>query len=85
MNKEILLSKEKRELMISKIKEYFKKERDESLGDLAASLILDFFIEELSYEFYNQGVFDSYNYMTDRISDLLEIQKVCYNTKNIKY
>ncbi|WP_035290973.1 DUF2164 domain-containing protein [Clostridium sp. KNHs214] len=75
MSNNIKLSKEKREKMISSIKEYFFNERDEELGDLAAGLILDFFIEELSMEFYNQGVYDSYKYMNDRIDDLLEIQK----------
>lgn len=75
MSNNIKLSKEKREKMISSIKEYFFNERDEELGDLAAGLILDFFIEELSTEFYNQGVYDSYKYMNDRIDDLLEIQK----------
>ena len=36
----IKLSKEAREDMISSIKNYFEKERDEELGDLAAGLIL---------------------------------------------
>lgn len=45
MNKKIELSKEKQEHMISMIKDYFRKERDEELGDLAAMLILDFFME----------------------------------------
>jgi uncharacterized protein (DUF2164 family) len=71
----IKLSKEKRQGMISLLKTYFHQERDENIGDLASSLILDFFIEKLAPEFYNQGVYDSYKYMTDRIEDLLGIQK----------
>ncbi|GAA0122600.1 MAG: DUF2164 domain-containing protein [Clostridium argentinense] len=74
MNSKIKLSKEKREEMISKIKNYFLEEREEELGDLACGMILDFIIEELSNEFYNQGVYDSYKFMNDRIEDLLEIQ-----------
>lgn len=69
----IKLSKEKRNGMISAIKYYFLKEKEEELGDLAASLILDFIIEELAPEFYNQGVFDSQKYMNDRVEDLLSI------------
>lgn len=61
--------------MISAIKNYFSNERDEDLGDLASSMILDFFIDELASEFYNQGVYDSYAYMNDRCEDLLSIQK----------
>lgn len=75
MDDKIKLSKEKRQDIISAIQTYFQKERDEELGDLAAGLILSFFIEELAPEFYNQGVYDSYKYMTDRTEDLLEIQK----------
>ena len=75
MNHKIKLSKEKRIEMISSIKNYFENERDEQLGDLASGMILDFFIEELAVEFYNQGVWDSHVYMNDRVEDLLGIQK----------
>ncbi|OPJ65455.1 DUF2164 domain-containing protein [Clostridium chromiireducens] len=71
----IQLSKEKREDMISAIKNYFCDERDEELGDLASGKILDFIIDELATEFYNQGIYDSYNYMNRSIDDLLSIQK----------
>lgn len=71
----IKLTKEKREYMISAIKAYFLKEKEEELGDLAAGLILNFIIEELAPEFYNQGGYDSYKYMNDRTEDLLSIQK----------
>ena len=74
-NNKIKLTSEKREYMISAIKNYFSNERDEDLGDLASGMILDFFIDELSTEFYNQGVYDSYVYMNDRCEDLLSIQK----------
>ena len=71
----ISLTKEKREDMISSIKEYFYTEQGEELGDLASSKILNFIIDELSLEFYNQGVNDSYKYMNKSIDDLLSIQK----------
>ncbi|WP_017413794.1 DUF2164 domain-containing protein [Clostridium tunisiense] len=71
----IKLSKEKRDAMISQVKEYFYNEREEELGDLAAGLIVDFITEKFAPEFYNQGVFDSYVYMNDRVEDLLGIQR----------
>lgn len=71
----IKVTKEKRDEMSSAIKNYFLKERGEEMGDLAAGLILDFIIEELAPEFYNQGVYDSYTYMQDTIEDVLSIQK----------
>jgi len=71
----IKLTKEKREDMISSIKEYFYTEQGEELGDLASSKILNFIIDELALEFYNQGVNDSYKYMNKSIDDLLSIKK----------
>ncbi|MCY6957730.1 DUF2164 domain-containing protein [Clostridium brassicae] len=75
MNNNIKLSKEKREAMILEIKSYFENERDEELGDLASGLILDFIIEKIAPEFYNQGIYDVYAYMNDRIEDVLGLQK----------
>jgi len=74
-NSNIKLTKEKRNDMASEIKRYYSREREEEIGDLAAGLMLDFIIEKLAPEFYNQGVYDSYKYMEDKIEDLLLIQK----------
>jgi len=71
----IKLTKERRDEIISEIKNFFLKERDEEIGDLAAVLVLDFIMEKIAPEFYNQGVFDSHRYMKDSAEDLLSIQK----------
>lgn len=75
MKNKININKDKRKDMIKEIQNYFENEREEILGELAASLILDFIIEALGPEFYNQGVLDSYKYMNDRIEDMLGLQK----------
>jgi len=75
MGNKFKLSKENRNEMILAIKTYFQTEREEELGDLAAGFILDFFMEKLGPEFYNQGILDSYRYMNEKIEDLLGIQK----------
>lgn len=75
MKKKIELNKEIKKDMIGKIKGYFQEERGEEIGDLASSLLLDFFLEELGPEIYNLGVYDSYKYYNERIEDLLSIQK----------
>ena len=69
------IGKEKRSEMITLVKAYFLKERDEEIGDLGASFLLDFFIDNLAPEFYNQGVMDAQKYMAERLEDLLGIQK----------
>lgn len=73
--KNFILSKERKEKLIKDIQEFFLVERDEMLGDLAASLILDFMLETIGTELYNQGVSDSYKYMSDKVEDLLGITK----------
>jgi uncharacterized protein (DUF2164 family) len=57
------------------IKQFFLKEREEETGDLAAGMFLDFILEKLAPEFYNQGVVDSHKYMQDATEDLLSIQR----------
>lgn len=75
MNQQFKISPEKRSDMIAAIKDYFRKERQEELGELAATLILDFFTETLAPMFYNQGVYDSYVYTSRLIEDVLGLQK----------
>jgi len=70
----IKLTKEKKIEMMSEIKNYFLKERNEQIGDLASTLMLNFIIEKFGPEFYNQGVYDSCNYMKDKSEDILSIQ-----------
>jgi len=70
----IKISKEKKDEMITKIKNYYFNERDEEIGDLASMLIFDFIVEEMAPEFYNQGVYDSFKYIKDKSEDLLSIQ-----------
>jgi uncharacterized protein (DUF2164 family) len=71
----IKVTKEQRDEMIAAIKHYFLKNREDEMGELQAGLVLDFILEELAPEFYNQGVSDSYTYMKDTIEDLLSIRK----------
>jgi uncharacterized protein (DUF2164 family) len=71
----IKLAKDERDEMLASIKTYFSTERDEELGDLGSGFILDFIIEKLAPEFYNQGVHDAYKYMSERIEDVLSIQR----------
>ncbi len=69
------LTKEQKENMTYQIKAYFSNERDEEIGDLGASMLLDFFIEEFAYEFYNKGIDDAYVYMLDKCEDILSLQR----------
>lgn len=75
MKSKFIMSEEKRKACITLIQNYFYKEREEDLGELAAGMILDFFMDKLAPEFYNLGVEDSYKYINDRIEDILGLCK----------
>jgi uncharacterized protein (DUF2164 family) len=74
INVSINVTKERHKEMLSEIKIFFLKEREEEIGDLAAGLILDFILEKIAPEIYNQGVDDSYIYIKDAAEDLLSIR-----------
>jgi len=54
-----LLSKERRETLIKEVIDYFKTEKDQELGVIAAEDILDFFLEALGKDIYNKAIDDS--------------------------
>jgi len=70
----ITISKERRAGMVAMIKDYFSREREEEIGDLAAGMLLDFITEKLAPDFYNQGVDDAYRFMKESAEDLLSIR-----------
>ena len=74
-NTGIKLSKEKKEYLLSQIQSYLLKEREEVIGNLAAGLFLDFIIEKLAPEFINQGIYEAYHYMDERLEDVLGLQR----------
>jgi uncharacterized protein (DUF2164 family) len=71
----IRVGKEEKAAMSAAIQGYFRREKDEELGELAAGLFLNFVSEELAPVFYNQGVYDAYRYMNERVEDMLGVQK----------
>jgi len=66
----IELSKDQKKRAVQDIREYFARERDEEIGDLAAEIILDFIIEKIGPYLYNQAVTDIQKYMGEKVEDL---------------
>ncbi|MDJ0595659.1 MAG: DUF2164 domain-containing protein [Pleurocapsa sp. MO_226.B13] len=66
----IKLSKETKQQLIESIKRYFEVEMDEEIGDLKASLFLDFCLQEICPSVYNQAIMDAQSYLNNRVSDL---------------
>lgn len=66
----IELPKDKRKEAIASIARYFKEERDEDMGQIAASGLLRFFLDEIGPSIYNQAVADVQQRLQLHVSDL---------------
>lgn len=71
----ITLPKEKREAAVASIKRYFAEHLDEEIGDLKASLLLDYFLQDIAPSVYNQAVLDAQAFMQEKVADL---EASCY-------
>ena len=68
----ITLTKETRTRLLSSIKRYAEEnlELEEEMGDLAAGLLLDFFVAELGPSIYNAAIADAQQRLHDHVTDL---------------
>jgi uncharacterized protein (DUF2164 family) len=74
-NIEIKLKKENEKYIIDEIRAYFLKEREEEISELSARLFLDFILKEIGYRIYNQAIEDATKYMSERVEDMMGLQK----------
>jgi uncharacterized protein (DUF2164 family) len=71
----IKLATETQARFIASIKRYFAEHLDEDIGDLKASLLLDFVVREMGPSIYNQAVADAQARVQDLVS---ELDTACY-------
>ncbi|PKM52298.1 MAG: DUF2164 domain-containing protein [Firmicutes bacterium HGW-Firmicutes-7] len=74
-NSKIELAKEQKKKAVEEIREYFAREREDLIGELAGELILDFITDKLGPYYYNQAVSDVQKYMNEKVEDLYGIMK----------
>ena len=66
----IALPKETRQKLIASIRRYFEENLEEEIGDLKASLLLDFVLAEIGPSLYNQAIADAQAFLQDKLIDL---------------
>jgi uncharacterized protein (DUF2164 family) len=66
----IELSKEERQQAIASIERWFRENRDEPIGNIAAGGLLAYFMEELGPLVYNRAVADVQQRMQERVTEL---------------
>ncbi len=66
----IEIAKEKRKDAILSLQQYFERNLPEPVGDLAAGLLLDFFLQEIGPLIYNKAISDAQARLTQRLTEL---------------
>lgn len=66
----IELSKANRSEAIGSIRRYFEENMAEPVGELAAGLLLNYFLEEIGPAIYNQAIADAQTQLSRRVADL---------------
>ena len=66
----IRLQKETTDALVSSIKRYFAENADADIGELKASMFLDFCLKEIGPLIYNQAIADAQAYFHDKATDL---------------
>lgn len=64
------LTKQQRTDAVASIQQYVERNLPEPMGELAAGLLLDFFLQEIGPAVYNRGVTDAQTRMQQRVTDL---------------
>lgn len=66
----IQITEERREILIERIQTFFLEEFDEELSPFRAATLLEFLLEALGPQVYNQAVQDARAFMLKRLEDL---------------
>lgn len=75
----IELPKDLRQQAIASIERWFQEERDERIGNIAASGLLSFFLEEIAPVVYNQAVAEVQERIQLRVSEVdIEVHEAAF-------
>ncbi len=66
----IELDKDIRQQLIESVQQYFRENLDDDIGDLKASLLLDFCLVEIGPTIYNKAIRDAQTWLQQRVGDL---------------
>ncbi len=66
----IELSKQVRDGAVASIQQYFERNMPEPIGELAAGLLLSYFVGEIGPAIYNQAIADAQVRLQQRVMDL---------------
>ena len=71
----IELTKEQKEKAIARIKEYMETEYEIKMGNLRSEFLLDFIAENIGVFYYNRGLADAIQFMSEKVEDMYVLMK----------
>ncbi|WP_347950207.1 DUF2164 domain-containing protein [Pokkaliibacter sp. MBI-7] len=72
MVSKISFSKEEQDVLVRKIKLYFREELQQDIGQFDAQFLLTFFAEEIGPFFYNRGLYDAQALIAERMENITD-------------
>ncbi|MGB0466629.1 MAG: DUF2164 domain-containing protein [Pontibacterium sp.] len=66
----IKFTKDEKDLIVQKIQRYFDDELDQELGQFDADFLLDFFTREIGPYYYNRGLNDARQVLTEKLEHI---------------
>lgn len=69
----IELSAADKELATGKLQRYLAEELDIELGSFQVQFLLDFFADQLGWQFYNQGLADALQAMEKKLEEVADL------------
>ena len=74
----IVISDDARKRALASIRRYFAESLDDEIGELKATLVLDYVLAELGPTIYNQAIADARGFFEERAADL---GAICYHAE----
>ena len=70
--KPIVFSKEEQRDLVPRIKTFVRDALDTEIGDLQASMLMDFFAETLGHAVYNRAIYDAQALIAAKAEEMVE-------------
>lgn len=69
----IEFDKERRKALVAAVRQYFKDQFGEEIGEMKAGFLLDFFTQHLGPPIYNQAIRDAQSYIQQKAIELEDV------------
>ncbi|MGB1091581.1 MAG: DUF2164 domain-containing protein [Oceanobacter sp.] len=67
---DIEFSRQEKDIMVEKIKLYFREELDQEIGGFQAEFLIDFFAKEFAGVFYNRALYDAQTLLASKFEEM---------------